>query len=116
MLTWRRRERIAAFRWRRSTAIWTSSKTFADLNRRRKPGGAEEKAERLVQQELSRRRWTEEGEGSGAESEARLVKGAHRVASASGDDDDSGMACATLADGQRGSLKNTLRLANSRDP
>src|ERR1035437_9251513 len=26
------------------------------------------------------------------------------------------LACATLADGQRGSLKKTLRLANSRDP
>jgi len=58
-LTWRRRERIAAFRWHRSTAIWTSSKTFADLNRRRNPGSAEEKAEQLVQQELAGRKWTE---------------------------------------------------------
>ena len=55
-----------------------------------------------------------DGEGTGAESEDRPVKGAHRVAYATGDDDSGGLACATLADGQRGSLKNTLRLANSR--
>ena len=63
--------------------------------------GEEDKAERLVREELARRRWLEKELGQQTKTDRQKARIAHRAAPAAGDEHDVGVDCAAIADGKR---------------